>query len=92
MHRVLKPGGRAVIMDLRKEASVPDMRAYITKAGYGWFDAWLMRLIFRFLLLPRAYTKAQVTQMAARSRFGRAAMHEVDIGFEIVLTKERASL
>lgn len=92
MHRVLKPGGRAVIMDLRKEASMPDISAYIQKAGFGWFDAWLMRIIFRFLLIPRAYTKEQVTQMAARSRFGCAEVNEVDIGFEIVLTKERASL
>jgi len=92
MHRVLKPGGRAVIIDLRKEASMQDINTYIQKAGYGWFDAWLMRITFRFLLMPRAYTQEQVTQMAARSRFGRAAMHEVDIGFEIVLTKERASL
>ena len=92
MHRVLKPGGRAVIIDLRKEASMQDINGYIQKAGYGWFDAWLMRIIFRFVLIPRAYTKEQVTQMAASSRFGRAAMHEVDIGCEIGFKKERASL
>jgi ubiquinone/menaquinone biosynthesis C-methylase UbiE len=89
MHRVLKPGGRAVIMDLRKDASIHDINAYIKKAGFGWFDSWLMRITFRFLLIPRAYTKEQFTQMAASSRFGRAEIHEVDIGFEIGFKKER---
>jgi len=51
-----------------------------------------MRITFRFLLIPRAYTQEQVTQMAARSRFGHAAMHEVDIGCEIGFKKERTSL
>jgi ubiquinone/menaquinone biosynthesis C-methylase UbiE len=87
MHRVLQPGGRAVIMDLRKDASMHDIKAYIKQAGCGWFDAWLMRIIFRFFLIPRAYTQEQFTQMAASSRFGRAEIHEVDIGFEIVFTK-----
>src|SRR5215510_12796384 len=66
MHRVVKPGGRAVIIDLRKDASMHDINAYIQKVGFGWFDSWLMRITFRFVLLPRAYTKEQFTQMAAR--------------------------
>jgi len=92
MYRVLKPGGRAIIIDLRKDASMQDINAYIQKVGCGWFDAWLMRIIFQFFLIPRAYTQEQCTQMATSSRFGRADIHEEDISFEIGFNKERESL
>jgi len=87
MYRVLKPGGRAIIMDLRKDASMAEINAYIKRGGFGWLDSWFMRITFRFLLIPRAYTREQFTAMAASSRFGRAGITNIEAGFEIVFTK-----
>jgi ubiquinone/menaquinone biosynthesis C-methylase UbiE len=87
MHRVLKPQGRAVIIDLRKDASMDDISAYIKNANIGWANSLIYRVTFRYLLIPRAYSKRQFTEMAASSRFGGAAISESGIGFEITLRK-----
>jgi ubiquinone/menaquinone biosynthesis C-methylase UbiE len=87
MHRVLKPQGRAVIIDLRKDASMDDISAYIKDANVGWANSLIYRVTFRYLLIPRAYSKRQFTDMAASSRFGGAEISESGIGFEITLRK-----
>jgi ubiquinone/menaquinone biosynthesis C-methylase UbiE len=87
MHRVLRPHGRALIIDLRKEASMDDINAYIRDANVGWANSLIYRATFRYLLIPRAYSKRQFTEMAANSRFGGAEISESGIGFEITLRK-----
>jgi ubiquinone/menaquinone biosynthesis C-methylase UbiE len=87
MHRVLKPQGRAVIIDLRKDASMEDISAYIKNANIGWANSLIYRVTFRYLLIPRAYSKGQFSEMAASSRFGSAEISESGIGFEITLQK-----
>jgi ubiquinone/menaquinone biosynthesis C-methylase UbiE len=87
MHRVLKPQGRALIIDLRKDASADDISAYIKDANIGWANSLIYKVTFRYLLIPRAYSKPQFTEMAASSRFGRAEISESGIGFEITLRK-----
>ena len=87
MHRVLKPQGRAVIIDLRKDASMDDIGAYIKDAKLGWANALIYKVTFRYLLIPRAYSRRQFIEMAANSRFGGAEISESGIGFEITLRK-----
>ena len=87
MHRVLKPGGRALIIDLRNDASMDDIEAYINAARLGWANSLIYKLTFRYLLIPRAYSKQQFTDMASRSQFGAAEIGESGIGFEITLVK-----
>jgi ubiquinone/menaquinone biosynthesis C-methylase UbiE len=87
MHRVLKPGGRALIIDLRKDASMEDIEAYINGARLGWANSLIYKLTFRYLLIPRAYSKQQFSDMAARSQFRSAGIGESGIGFEITLVK-----
>jgi ubiquinone/menaquinone biosynthesis C-methylase UbiE len=87
MYRVLKPGGRAIIIDLRKDASLGEIDAYIRKMNLGWLNSLTYKFTFRFLLIPRAYTKEQFTHMAAKSRFGQATINESEIGFEVIFQK-----
>lgn len=87
MHRVLKPGGRAIIMDLRKDASLDDIDAYIRSAGLGWINSLIYRFTFRFMLIPRAYSKQQFMEMASISRFRGCEVKEDGIGFEVILKK-----
>lgn len=91
MYRVLKPGGRAFILDLRKDASMEDINAYIKRADLGWINALLYKVTFRHLLIPRAYSKAEFIEMASRSHFGVSEINEAELGFEIVLRKERST-
>jgi ubiquinone/menaquinone biosynthesis C-methylase UbiE len=87
MHRVLRPGGRAFIIDLRKDASMNDIHTYINGARLGWANSLIYKLTFRYLLIPRAYSKQQFREMALRSRFGTAEIGESGIGLELTLVK-----
>lgn len=87
MHRVLKPDGRALIVDLRKDASLDDIDAYIRQSGLGWANALIYKVTFRYLLLPRAYSREQFVHMASNSAFAGARIDASGIGFEITLQK-----
>src|SRR5262249_7469313 len=51
MYRVLKPGGTALIIDLRRDASPADLSAYVKTMGLGWFNALLTKWIFKHSLV-----------------------------------------
>jgi ubiquinone/menaquinone biosynthesis C-methylase UbiE len=87
MHRVLKPGGTALIIDLRRDASMDSIRQAVRKMNTGVMNSFITRMTFRFMLLPRAYTKADFEQMIARTKFDRSEIREDLIGLEISLTK-----
>jgi ubiquinone/menaquinone biosynthesis C-methylase UbiE len=87
MHRVLKPGGRALIVDLRKDASVDDIDAYIKQSDLGWANSLIYKATFRYLLLPRAYSRQEFLEMASSSAFAGARIAASAIGFEVTLQK-----
>jgi len=82
MHRVLRPGGAALIHDLRKDVSMDDINAYVKSSGRSWFDAMFTRLAFRSFLVKRAYTKQDFLDMAQKSRFGKCRIETTSIGLE----------
>jgi ubiquinone/menaquinone biosynthesis C-methylase UbiE len=87
MHRVLRPGGKAVVIDLRKDASMRDINHYIENAGVSWISAIFMKWTFRGMLLKRAYTKPQFQKFISQTAFRKSEIRENGIGFEIWLEK-----
>ncbi len=87
MHRVLRPGGEAVVADLCKDVSVDEIDAYVEQSGRNWFDAWMTKWTFRHVLLKRAYTRDEFVRMAEESRFGTCRINLSAIGFEVRFTK-----
>ena len=87
MHRVLRPGGEALITDLRKDVSLDELDTYLKHSGRSRFDAWMTRWIFRCVLIKRAYTKHQFVRMAETSRFGACQIALSPIGFEVRFSK-----
>ena len=87
MQRVLRPGGTAVVGDLRKDASLDEIDAYVKQSGRSRFDAWITKWTFRGLLLKRAYTKGQFIRMAEQSRFRTCQVNASPIGFEVRFMK-----
>jgi ubiquinone/menaquinone biosynthesis C-methylase UbiE len=89
MHRVLRPGGKALIVDLRKDASLDEINAYVKSSGRGWFDSLLTGWIFRNFLLKRAYTILDFHNMARKSRFGVCQIDTSSIGFNVHFEKSK---
>jgi len=87
MHRVLKPGGHASILDLRKDASLADIAEEVRQMHLSAFNAWITRLTFRFMLLKSAYTRDAIERLANESRFRGGVVTTSGIGFELRLTK-----
>jgi ubiquinone/menaquinone biosynthesis C-methylase UbiE len=87
MYRVLKRGGSALIIDLRKNASMDDINAYIKGVDLDWMNSLIYRFTFRFILIPRAYSQESFMEMASSSSFGAADIQESGIGLEITLRK-----
>jgi ubiquinone/menaquinone biosynthesis C-methylase UbiE len=70
MRRVLKPGGSALIIDLRRDVSPADIRRAVEGMGLSPLNAWLTRQVFRHSLIKRAYTRAEFERMFAQAGFG----------------------
>jgi ubiquinone/menaquinone biosynthesis C-methylase UbiE len=87
MHRVLRPGGEAVVVDLRKDVSLEQIAAYVKQSGRSRIDQWLTRCVFRLVLVKRAYTRDEFRRMAEQSRFGGCQIDADAIGFRVRFTK-----
>jgi hypothetical protein len=91
MHRVLKPGGRALIIDLRRDASRESVAAAVDKMCLSRVNAFITKLTFRFILLKRAYTKREFEQFLAQTDFGSNEIKEDLTGLELVLQRAGAA-
>jgi ubiquinone/menaquinone biosynthesis C-methylase UbiE len=87
MYRVLKPGGRALIIDLRGDASMESIRRAVKEMHVGGLNALITRLTFRFMLLKRAYTRQQFEQLLAQTDFGPVQIKEDLIAYELSLER-----
>ncbi len=85
MHRVLKPGGTALIIDLRKDFSPHAIRDY-TK-GKGLINGTIIRWTFNAMLKRRAYTADSIRRLVVQSQFGQGDVRLDDIAFELWLRK-----
>jgi ubiquinone/menaquinone biosynthesis C-methylase UbiE len=89
MYRVLAPGGRASIYDLRKEASLDEVDAEVKKMRLSRVSEMMTRWTFRSVLLKNAYSEEALLKLVAQSRFGRGDLVRDGIGFELRLEKPR---
>jgi ubiquinone/menaquinone biosynthesis C-methylase UbiE len=87
MCRVLKPGGRGLIIDLRGDASPTTVSRHVDGMGLSTVNRVLTKLAFRTMLLKSAYTREQFQQMLSQTDFGSVEIGEDGIGFEIRMTK-----
>jgi len=85
MYRVLKPGARGLIIDLRRDASMADIGAYVDGLEVSLFSSLFMKLIFRFMLLPRAWPIDDFTRLAKQAPFRHTEVVPNAIGMEVWL-------
>ena len=87
MQRVLKPGGKALIVDLRRDASRADVDRMVKDMNLSWLNALFTQGAFKLMLLKNAYTPAEIRQMVAQTQFRQCDIRSDTVGMEIWLTK-----
>jgi ubiquinone/menaquinone biosynthesis C-methylase UbiE len=90
MHRVLRPQGKALVIDMRKDASNAAIEAAVDEMHLGRVDAFLTRATFKLMLRKRAYSRDDFQRMAAATPFARADIGEEPLGYDVWLSKEGA--
>jgi hypothetical protein len=84
---VLKSGGRALVIDLRRDVPPDSMDRYVDGLGLGKINALITKWTFRTMLIKRAYTRREAEELAARAGFEKCHIDESLTGFEIWLEK-----
>jgi ubiquinone/menaquinone biosynthesis C-methylase UbiE len=88
MHRVLRVGGFAMIIDLNKNATPALIADAVRDMRLGPINGWITRMTFKHLLLKRAYRPEDMRAMARQSRFHTCELELEGIGFEALLRKQ----
>jgi ubiquinone/menaquinone biosynthesis C-methylase UbiE len=87
MYRVLKPGGHALIIDLRKDASQESVNDAVDRMRLGKLNTVITKLTFRHMLLKRAYTRIEFEQLLTQTKFDSVEIREDLIGLELSLQR-----
>ena len=87
MCRVLKPGGRGLLIDLSRDARPDDVSRAVDKMGLKTINRLLTRMVFKTMLIRNAYTRAEFEQMLAQTNFAQTDITGDGLGFEITMKK-----
>jgi len=87
MYRVLKPGGVAVILDMRRDASAEDIEREVKNMGLDRINQFLVRWTFNQMLLKSAYSVESMKSMIAQTPFEKKKLTVKGIGFQAWLEK-----
>jgi ubiquinone/menaquinone biosynthesis C-methylase UbiE len=87
MQRVLKPGGKALIVDLRHDALRADVYRMVREMNLNRVNELFTRWTFRLMLLKNAYTPDEIRQFVKQTSFRQCDIHTDTIGMEIWLTR-----
>lgn len=86
IHRVLKPGGTAIVEDLSADATDAGIAAEVDAMALGRVGTFVTNAVLH-LLRRRAYGRARFAALAARSRFGAAEIATAGITITVTLRK-----
>ncbi len=86
MHRVLRPGGLAIVQDMNRDCTDADIAAEVRVAALRGWSGFMMGRALRSLR-RRAYSVAEFDRLAAVSAFGACQITAAGIGMEVRLRR-----
>jgi len=87
MKRVLRTGGTALVIDMRRDVPVAALQEYVQRLGVSRMNRWLMMLVFRLMLIRRAYPLDEVRRIATSAGWTAPRIEVSPLGFEAWMTK-----
>jgi ubiquinone/menaquinone biosynthesis C-methylase UbiE len=87
MRRVLRPGGTALLIDMRRDVKVGELKRYVDGLGVNLPNRWFMMAVFRGMLIRRAYRLEEIWRMAIEAGWAEPRIDSSPVGFEAWLTK-----
>lgn len=88
MYRVLKPGGKAWISDLRHDVSDETINSFVRDTmKISGLNGVFMKYTFKHTLRPRALTGAQFKELIAKTPFSKVEITENAMDLEVLLGK-----
>jgi ubiquinone/menaquinone biosynthesis C-methylase UbiE len=87
MHRVLKPGGKVLIIDLNKNVSDADLDSLVKKMGVKGGEAVFMKWTFKYFLRQGAYSEKEFAEVISRTEFGAGIIKKNDVSLYVYLQK-----
>jgi ubiquinone/menaquinone biosynthesis C-methylase UbiE len=87
MRRVLRPGGKALLIDMRRDASMAEVKQYVEGLGVSRLNRWFMLFVFRHMLIKRAYPLEEFRRMSIEAGWDKMQIDTSRMGFEAWFTK-----
>jgi ubiquinone/menaquinone biosynthesis C-methylase UbiE len=87
MRRVLRPGGTALLIDLRRDVRSSEIKRYVDGLGGSLLNRLLVRFVFRAMLIKRAYSTEGIRRMAAEANWSETRFESAPMGFEAWMKK-----
>jgi ubiquinone/menaquinone biosynthesis C-methylase UbiE len=82
MRRVLRSGGMALLIDMRRDVSVPEIQKYVDNLGVSRLNRWFMMFTFRSMLIKRAYPLEEIRRMTVEAGWTETRIEITPLGFE----------
>ena len=87
MHRVLKPGAEALIIDMNRNTSNQQLDDSTRDMGVEGMEAIFMKLTFKYFLKKGAYTSDEFLDLISKTAFKEYDVKEIGIGLYVNLRK-----
>jgi ubiquinone/menaquinone biosynthesis C-methylase UbiE len=82
MRRVLRPGGKALLIDMRRDVPLTEIKHYVNGLGVSRLNRWFMMFVFRNMLIKRAYRLEEIRRMAVEAGWAEPRIDSSAMGFE----------
>jgi len=87
MFRVLKPAGKALIVDMRHDITDATIDSYVNQMGASRWNKLITSWTFKSMLRKRAYSPEQIKQLSIAGNFKNYRIDLNPMGFEWWLEK-----